>query len=47
RVVAMKSATDNAKELLAKLELTRNKIRQSFITQEIMEIISSVEALKG
>ncbi|MDO8535698.1 MAG: ATP synthase F1 subunit gamma [Candidatus Omnitrophota bacterium] len=47
RVVAMKSATDNAKELLGVLELTHNKIRQSFITQEIMEIISSAEALKG
>lgn len=47
RLVAMKSATDNAKDLLEKLELTHNKIRQSLITQEIMEIVSSVEALKG
>ena len=47
RVVSMKAATDNAKELLEKLKLAHNKIRQSFITQEIMEIISSVEALKG
>lgn len=47
RVVAMKLATDNARELLVNLTLIRNKIRQSAITQEIMEIASSVEALKG
>lgn len=47
RVVAMKSATDSARELLSNLTLVRNKIRQTAITQEIMEIVSSVEALKG
>lgn len=47
RVIAMKSATDSARELLSNLTLVRNKIRQTAITQEIMEIISSVEALKG
>jgi len=47
RVVAMKSATDSARELLNNLTLIRNKIRQTAITQEIMEIVSSVEALKG
>ena len=47
RTVAMKSATDNAKELLEKLKLERNKVRQANITQDIMEIISSAEALKG
>ncbi|MDD2927863.1 MAG: ATP synthase F1 subunit gamma [Candidatus Omnitrophica bacterium] len=47
RIIAMKSATDNAKDLLEKLTLLRNKTRQANITQEIMEIISSTEALKG
>jgi F-type H+-transporting ATPase subunit gamma len=47
RAVAMKSATDNAKELSQGLILLRNKVRQSNITQDIMEIISSAEALKG
>jgi len=47
RTVAMKTATDNAKELLRILTLLRNKVRQANITQEIMEIIASSEALKG
>lgn len=47
RTVAMKMATDNAKELLQGLTLMRNKMRQADITQDIMEIISSAEALKG
>lgn len=47
RTVSMKSATDNADELLDSLVTLRNKVRQAGITQEIMEIISSVEALKG
>lgn len=47
RTVAMKTATDNAKELLQSLVLLRNKVRQASITQELLEIISSSEALKG
>ncbi|MFH1245273.1 MAG: ATP synthase F1 subunit gamma [Candidatus Omnitrophota bacterium] len=47
RAVAMKTATENAKEMLAGLVLLRNKVRQANITQEITEVISSVEALKG
>lgn len=47
RAVAMKSATDNAKELSQGLILLRNKVRQANITQDLMEIISSAEALKG
>ena len=47
RMVAMKSAKDNAKELMGDLILLRNKIRQATITKEIIEIISSAEALKG
>ncbi|MDD5730383.1 MAG: ATP synthase F1 subunit gamma [Candidatus Omnitrophica bacterium] len=47
RVMAMKTATDNARDLLAQLTLLRNKVRQASITQDIMEIISSADALKG
>lgn len=47
RAVAMKTATENAQEMLAGLILLRNKVRQANITQEITEVISSVEALKG
>ena len=47
RTVAMKMATDNAREILEALILTRNKVRQANITQDIMEIVSASEALKG
>ncbi len=47
RMVAMKSAKDNAKELEGDLVLLRNKMRQAMITREVIEIISSAEALKG
>lgn len=47
RMVAMKSSKDNAKELMGDLVLLRNKVRQASITKEVIEIISSVEALKG
>jgi F-type H+-transporting ATPase subunit gamma len=47
RVIAMKKATDNAKDLLQDLVMLRNKLRQTNITREIMEIVSSSEALKG
>ena len=47
RTVSMKTATDNAKDLLEGLVLFRNKVRQAGITQDILEITSSVEALRG
>lgn len=47
RTVSMKTATDNAKDLLEGLVLFRNKVRQAGITQDILEISSSVEALRG
>lgn len=47
RTIAMGEATKNARELLEGLILLRNKIRQSNITREIIEVISSAEALKG
>lgn len=47
RLMAMKTATENAKELLNGLILLRNKVRQANITREIIEIVSAAEALKG
>jgi len=47
RTVAMKMATENAEDMLQNLTLLRNKVRQAKITEEMLEIISSVEALKG
>ncbi|MFA6357719.1 MAG: ATP synthase F1 subunit gamma [Candidatus Omnitrophota bacterium] len=47
RTVSMKTATDNAKDLLEGLVLFRNKVRQAGITQDILEITSSAEALRG
>jgi F-type H+-transporting ATPase subunit gamma len=41
RMVAMKTATDNATELLDKLTLEYNKARQASITQEILEIAAA------
>lgn len=46
RMVAMKSATENAGEIIKQLSMTFNRARQSKITQEIMEIIGGVEALE-
>ncbi|MFH0771129.1 MAG: ATP synthase F1 subunit gamma [Candidatus Omnitrophota bacterium] len=47
RMVAMKTATDNAMELIDTLTLFRNKVRQTSITKEVLEVSSAVEALKG
>jgi F-type H+-transporting ATPase subunit gamma len=47
RMTAMHQATDNASELLKDLQLTYNKARQASITNEILEIVSGAEALKG
>ena len=44
RMVAMKSATDNAGDLVDELELVYNKARQAAITQEISEIVSGAAA---
>jgi F-type H+-transporting ATPase subunit gamma len=38
RMVAMRNATDNAQELIDDLTLTYNKVRQSNITSEMIEI---------
>ena len=47
RTISMKTATDNARDLLEGLILFRNKVRQAAITQDILEITSSAEALRG
>lgn len=47
RMTAMHQATENAKELLHDLQLAYNKARQAAITNEILEITSGAEALKG
>jgi F-type H+-transporting ATPase subunit gamma len=44
---AMKSATDNAEELITKLTRVMNRARQDAITTEIMEIVSGAEALRA
>ncbi len=45
RMVAMKNATDNAKQLIKDLTLEYNKIRQATITKELLEISSAAMAL--
>ena len=45
RQKAMKSATDNADELIKKYTRTANQARQAGITQEISEIVGGVNAL--
>jgi len=42
---AMKSATDNAEELITNLSIVMNRARQDSITAEIMEIVGGAEAL--
>lgn len=45
RMVAMRSATENANELVAALRLAYNKARQRIITREILDIVGGAEAL--
>ena len=45
RMIAMKSATDNAGDLIKELQLVFNKARQAAITQEISEIVSGAAAV--
>jgi F-type H+-transporting ATPase subunit gamma len=47
RMTAMDSATNNAREMIARLTLQYNRARQAAITKELMEIVSGAEALKG
>ncbi len=45
RMVAMKNATDNAKQILKDLTLEYNKLRQANITKELLEITSAAMAM--
>jgi F-type H+-transporting ATPase subunit gamma len=47
RMVAMKNATDNAKDLIDDYTLALNTARQAAITQELAEITGGAEALNG
>ncbi len=47
RMSAMDAASRNAKDLIGKITLQANRVRQASITTELMEIVSGAEALKG
>ena len=47
RMMAMDNATENAEELIKKMILVLNKVRQASITKELLEIMTAVEALTG
>ena len=46
RMVAMKSATDNANDMIKDLKLEYNKIRQAAITTELLDITTAMKALE-
>ncbi len=46
RMVSMKSATENAEEMISSLTLSFNKARQASITKELLEVTTGAEALK-
>lgn len=47
RMMAMKSATDNAADVIYNLTLTGNKIRQSKITSELLDMITAKESVES
>ena len=47
RMTAMHKATDNATDLIRDLTLQYNKARQATITNQILEVVSGAEALRG
>jgi F-type H+-transporting ATPase subunit gamma len=47
RMTAMHKATDNATQMIRELTLLYNKARQAAITNQILEVVSGAEALKG
>jgi F-type H+-transporting ATPase subunit gamma len=47
RMNAMKSATDNANEVIEKLQLLYNRARQNVITNELIDIIGGANAIGG
>ena len=46
RMAAMENATKSCSELITKITLLANKVRQASITGELMDIVGGVEALK-
>lgn len=46
RMTAMENASRNCEELIAKVTLQANKVRQASITKELMDIVGGAEALK-
>ena len=47
RMVAMRNATDNAKQLSEELTLVMNKLRQESITNELLDLIGGMAVLEG
>ncbi len=47
RMVAMRNATENAKDMVNSLTLTYNKARQEMITKEILDLVGGAAALEG
>ena len=47
RMVAMRSASDNARDMIKDLTLTYNKARQEIITKEILDLVGGAAALEG
>jgi F-type H+-transporting ATPase subunit gamma len=45
RMTAMRTAAENAQEMIADLTLEMNRVRQAEITQEILEVVAGAEAL--
>jgi F-type H+-transporting ATPase subunit gamma len=45
RMVAMKAASDNAKDVIGELKLVYNKTRQAAITKELSEIVAGAAAV--
>ena len=46
RMVSMKSATDNAQQMVKDLDLEANKLRQAAITSELLEIATAMKAME-
>ena len=44
-MIAMRNATDNARELMGMLQLDYNKVRQQIITNDMLDIVGGAEAL--
>ena len=45
-MTAMESATTNATDMIRKLTLQMNRARQASITRELLEVVSTAEALR-